>query len=959
MNNLTTKISCFLIATVVIFSLFNFAPENANAVSNQKWVNITPTQSNVTPPLRSYDGMYSYYASVAEVLETKPDGTEVYHLFLANSGYYYYYLQQPSYGGPLVLHSANDGESWNKIIPPQWKHGLPPDYWLQGGHQISLKVIPHEWTDANGSKWSGKVFLYCNSGTPQPIQSGQRMYRPSVYRYDGDGSGADWIPLAKAIPGYGTGGGYTTYMPYYYLGHKAHFEYFEGSLYILTYQYLGLLGSPPAGGMSQYAGFKIVLLKYNSDLFAATPLTEDNGAWIKTWESPIYAAYTSFYCPKYAFTLKTIEDKANGRNYLILSTQSTSRTEYAQRWYSSEDYYPYYQGFAGGMFYISKDGSTFNQFSIPYNSNSTYLPGSPLSVEVFKGYLYAGFGTHTSDRTRGYLYRLKLENLENSLTIGDNLSLRQYWENCGRIDPRYETGSYYYGIMALGKSYTRVGDTTVEHKLIFGGQYYYVSPPGKYWNPLWSTEGGDTVPLSFKVEEDEWTGYMYIYQIYDIYPYSKGTLVTFFNSQYMSQYGYRYYHVMFAPPFADINYTPKPVVNERGTYSQIIFTVLPIGAFGWKDVRVRIELPENIFLPYKDAGGAPVNEEFYAPSIPFTNQLTAVIKTSLATRVGMYNCKFIITDLNFNVTVEITFIIQVRPPKSGFSTLITPSYTTVSQGECQKFSVDITTRNNFDKNVIIDITWLTAPPSNDITFNWDRSSLIYDYISDKSVGARTRKNIGTRYFFSACTTDDTTLGTFQFRVTFVGGGIFDYQDVTFIVVRPPAAFSIISVPATEKVVPGGSAAYRIKIESRNGYIGFVALSLQDIPLHADIVDFKAENPPPGHLDNYVELTLSQPVAWVILEVKTYATYRDTGGNLIQGTPSGLHYIRVVGEGQGFDPDGNTVTPTVYGIAGLQVFQQIEDMKTPSFTFWGMILILIGIFGVVVSLLKKKKIESNS
>ena len=43
-----------------------------------------------------------------------------------------------------------------------------------------------------------------------------------------------------------------------------------------------------------------------------------------------------------------------------------------------------------------------------------------------------------------------------------------------------------------------------------------------------------------------------------------------------------------------------------------------------------------------------------------------------------------------------------------------------------------------------------------------------------------------------------------------------------------------------------------------------------------------------------------------------------------------------------------------GLAGLQVFQQIEDMKTPSFTFWGMILILIGIFGVVVSLLRKRE-----
>ena len=103
-----------------------------------------------------------------------------------------------------------------------------------------------------------------------------------------------------------------------------------------------------------------------------------------------------------------------------------------------------------------------------------------------------------------------------------------------------------------------------------------------------------------------------------------------------------------------------------------------------------------------------------------------------------------------------------------------------------------------------------------------------------------------------------------------------------------------------------------------------------------------------------ELTLSQPFAFAILEIKTYPTYRDTEGNLIQGTSSGLHYIKVVGEGQGIDPEGNIVIPTVYGLAGLQIFQQIEDMKTPSFTFWGMILILIGIFGVVVSLLRKRE-----
>jgi hypothetical protein len=526
--------------------------------------------------------------------------------------------------------------------------------------------------------------------------------------------------------------------------------------------------------------------------------------------------------------------------------------------------------------------------------------------------------------------------------------------------------------MALAKTKTKdPGGSIVDDKLYVGGycgEYEY-DPEFRYINSLFSTEGLNaggtiTVPLKFKLEEDEWKPeYIYMYCTYDIFSSSMGLIVSTYTYYWNAPYYYRYFHIFAAPPSLDIDHEPKPVINERGTYTQFTIWMTPIGGFGPGDIRIELELPLNVFVPRKDADGnvIPENLPFLSMSWPMNGNpltLTPIIKSTLSAPLGIFDAKLIVTDLTLGITVEYLFKIQIIPPKPGFTPLVMPSYAQVFKGDCQRFTVDLTTRNDFGNNVIIDIVWITAPPSDDVTFNWERSPLIYDYISDTSVEVRTRRNMGTRYFFTACTTDNTTLGTYKFRVTFMSGSIYKYVDVTFVVLRPPATFSITPVPATAKVVPGGSAYYRVKIESKNGYVGFIALSLQDLPQPTDITTFKAESPPSGYPDNYVELTLSQPFTYAILEIKTYATYRDTGGNLIQGTPSGLHYIKVVGEGQGFDPDGNPVTPTAFGIAGLHIFQQIEDMKTPSFTFWGMILILIGIFGVVASLLRKKKIESN-
>lgn len=905
MKNLyLTKVISLFCVLILGFSLFSSISDKAFATSRFSWNEITPASNNTSPALGSGDYRNSQYTSMAELTETKPDGKKVLHWFLAIPQYSYYY------GTGGIWHSINRGATWNRINPTQWRQ-------YDGACQIALKTVDREWIDGAGSKWSGKVFLYSNNSNYQSMY----MYRPSVYRYDGDGTNSLWTPLLNDMSGYGTGPYYSYQWGSGY-GSHAYIEEFRGTLYIVAYSYIRY--SYP------YRYFRINVLRYDGDMFSSSPST----SWTRTWQSVDYRMYYYYSTPKIAYAFK--KHTYAGTDYLFLSTSSPT--------YNYSDYIPY-QPWYGGMLYRSTDGSTFTSVNYP--------AGSPLSLESFKGYLYGGFGYGGSYR----LYRVQ--------DVSGYLS----WQGCGSITDSGRTQNY--AVISLGRTKTKdPGGSIVDYKLYIGGMGQYMWPPGGYVTCLFSTEGldasgNDTVPLKFVLEEDEWISKnkMYTYRwmnwIYEIFPSSMGLVVSTYASDYYSEFGYRYFHIFNAPPSLEIDHAPKPVVNERGTYTQFTFWLTPVGGYGPGDIKIELELPMNVYVPRKDADGNVIVENlpFLSASWPMNGNpltLTPIIKSTLSAPLGTFDAKLTVTDLTLGIVTEYIFKIQIVPPKPGFTALVMPSYAEVFRGDCKKFTVDITTRNDFDKNVIIDITWINAPPSSDVTFSWQRSPFIYNYISDTSVEVRTRKNMGTRYFFTACTTDNTNLGTFKFRVIFLSGSIYKYVDVTFVVLRPPATFSVTPNPVVAKVVPGGSAAYRVKIESKNGYVGFVALSLQDLPLRTDVTDFRAESPPSGYPDNYVELTLSQPFAWAILEVKTYATYRDAGGNLIKGTPSGLHYIKVVGEGQGFDPDGNPVTPTAYGLAGLHVFQQIEDMKTPSFSFWGVILILIGIFGIVVSLLRKKK-----
>jgi len=919
MKNLYLNKAISIICVLILgFSLFSFLPDNAFATSNFKWKEITPHSTNTNPALSTSDYSNTQYTSFAELTETKPDGKKVIHWFIAIPCYYSY--QTPQMGA--IYHSKDGGATWNKINPTQWST-------YDGSCQIGLKTVDHTWTDSNGSSWNGKLLVYANNRYTQ-YAGYYNMYRPSVYRYDGNGQTSLWTPLLTDLPNYGTGSQYPYYWSFGY-GNRAFIEEFNGKLYIFAWYYRTRSGS--------YSYYRLSVFRYDGDPFAITP-PSSSSSWTLTWQSVDYQKYY-FYGNPVVYALK--KHTYAGTNYLFISTSSPS-------YYYGDDALYQYQ--YGGALYKTTNGSSFDSYIIPnYSSNP---PGAPLCLESFKGYLYGGFGRGWGNNQ--LVFRV--------LNVSGSLSSLS-WENCGTIS---DSGrSIGYAALALAKTKTKdPGGATVDYKLFIGSySWEYVYPPGKYIHPLFSTEGLNaggttTVPLKFKLEEDEWLNkYQWMYCTYDIFSSSMGLVVSTYTYYWNAPYYYRYFHIFNAPPSLEIDHEPKPVINERGTYTQFTIWMTPIGGFGPGDIRIELELPLNVFVPRKDADGnvIPENLPFLSMSWPMNGNpltLTPIIKSTLSAPLGIFDAKLIVTDLTLGITVEYLFKIQIIPPKPGFTSLVMPSYAQVFRGDCQRFTVDITTRNDFDRNVIINIVWITAPPSDDVTINWERSPLIYDYISDTSVEVRTRRNMGTRYFFTACTTDNTTLGTYKFRVTFMSGSIYKYVDVTFVVLRPPATFSITPVPATAKVVPGGSAYYRVKIESKNGYVGFIALSLQNLPQPTDITTFKAESPPSGYPDNYVELTLSQPFTYAILEIKTYATYRDTGGNLIQGTPSGLHYIKVVGEGQGFDPDGNPVTPTAFGIAGLHIFQQIEDMKTPSFTFWGMILILIGIFGSITILLKKRE-----
>jgi hypothetical protein len=975
MKNLYSKVVSLLSVVIMLFAIITFSGnEKVFAVSTMTWKEITPSSANTgQTPINAcnpvigtgystpmYDS-YSYYNQQVAIDEVTTAGKRITHLFIVIPKYYGY--APSTYGFARIFHSSDNGVTWNGIEPYTYSK-ITGGSDISGCRQAGLKVITPTigyWTSSNGSKWYGKLFLFTNNNNTTALYSGN-MSRASLFRYDGIGvspTGAsvtdandNWTPIAQNITSIGgiTTMGTGAYYPSYWAyspGSMVFWEMFNGKLYILLYNYLGNLTTIKANSGSTasqiYNRFTYCLFVYNGDLFATTPASgSTNGLFALAWQSPEETLYYGGYTPPVAFAMKAYTYA--GTKYLIMSTASGVYYTYNATYYN----YQY-----GVRIFVLKilSGDTLTtvgvgtepttgwrgELAYPMTDTTfiTYIPGSPLCFEVFNGYLYAGFGTGLSSTYPSNCANKVLMRVQD---VTKDLSRIANWQQCGAMVAG--TVTQIQGVTAL----CNFKDTV----LYIGGSYVYPTSPQSYKGRLWSTTGGASVPLNYTLEEDTWTtSFAYFYMFNDIYVSSVGIMVSFFRGSTTSTepYGYRYFSNFITPPSAKIIVNPNPVVEEVGTANSFNFKLIPAWGWGNGNISLAMTLPPDIYLM---PGDAPDNNAFLTATYPMNGNivnLNPALRSSLSAVVNIpLNVRVTATDLSTGNVITYIFQIIIKPQTPGFSASVSPVSTQIAQGDCEKYTVDITSRYDFARDVIVNLVWTSPPPSGDVSFKWEVSPYINKYLSETSVNVRLRKNMTTRYFFTACTTSSTSLGTYGLRAIFISGSIVKYVDLTVIIVKQPASFTITPVPAIFKLVPGGTATYRVKIESTNGYVGVVSLSLESIPPRADLVSFYAENPPPLYPDNYVELTLSNPIAYADLEVLTYASYIGTDGHLVAGTPSGVHYIKVNGEGDGFDEDGNHITPTAYGYAGMQVFAQLEDMKTPTYDTKGMVLLLMAILG---------------
>jgi hypothetical protein len=462
-----------------------------------------------------------------------------------------------------------------------------------------------------------------------------------------------------------------------------------------------------------------------------------------------------------------------------------------------------------------------------------------------------------------------------------------------------------------------------DSKLFIGGTARSQSATSYGTCPLYSTEGEDiggdpnAVPLTFTLEEDEWRwnkdqpppgGDSFqnrMFGIYDIYDSNLGLVTQFgvYSIPPASVYDYRNNHaehkhrhfiVYNAPPSCDITQDPDPVVNERGTYTSFMLTFTPTGGFGSGNVSVELTLPENIYVPTEDSGGNPINQLYHSGSIPMNGSvlnLPITIKSTNSAVVESYrndpDSMVHITDLTANITVDGYLALDVIPPRPGFTVNANPSMFTLFQGECppneccedhcKQIELDLEARNGFEDNVIIGTYW-TDPPANQpdgVTFTFLRNSFVYDIFDTEGTGftslaeVRVRPDMGTRYAFQVRVSPDTLPGIYHFRIMFLSGSIKKQIDCTMTVLPPRPAIEVNPADGvgnfsmhvyTKEVIPGGSVKYRLKIESKAGFTGKVALSLRGLP---DQVYFNnpsgfegivAEVPVPGYAENYVDIS---------------------------------------------------------------------------------------------------------
>lgn len=240
MKRLSLKLITIFVSVLLcsISFLQLYSPPKAQAlVSSGVWTDITPNNRSLTPAQYSFYGdnqtQYGLHTPFAEVIEQKPmseGGGKVVHWFVG----------VPTNGmwgnneRASILHSSNYGETWNNITPTDLY-----------GSQMGFQVVKQQWfTDNNPqkSRWNGKLFLY---GTKSGFYnvSGYNVYRPNLYRYDGDGSTSTWQSLINESTG-SFAGDHTLGSAYYHryyqygIGFKAHLAVHNGKLYALSFRLL-------------------------------------------------------------------------------------------------------------------------------------------------------------------------------------------------------------------------------------------------------------------------------------------------------------------------------------------------------------------------------------------------------------------------------------------------------------------------------------------------------------------------------------------------------------------------------------------------------------------------------------------------------------------------------------------------------------------------------------------------
>ncbi len=562
-------------------------------------------------------------------------------------------------------------------------------------------------------------------------------------------------------------------------------------------------------------------------------------------------------------------------------------------------------------------------YNVDITYMTTILDGGPPpnAFEYFKGYVYAGYAKYSDlIRTNDFSNFTNLSNLntwDDCGVINDPTASPTRPFEGGVLDLQKTTGTNELGdpvdvSLYIAGSYRNGNYSSMAYQ--YAGTCPLYSTAGE-------DAGGDpdALPLQFTLEEDEWRtnsneispNYQNrMYGIYDLYNSNLGLIAQFgvnsipFTGQNEGSrpFHYRRFIVYNAPPSCSITQDPDPVVNERGTYTSFMLTFVPTGGFGSGNVKVEFKnedgnpgLPENIYVPTEDSGGNPINQLYHSSNIPMNGgvlNLPVTIKSTNSAVVASYRNNpeswVSITDLTANITASGPVALDVIPPRPGFTVNANPSMFTLFQGECpspteccqdhcKEITLDVEARHGFKDNIIIGTYW-TDPPANQpegVTFEFLRNSFVYDIFDTTGTGftslaeVRVRPEMGTRYAFQVRVSPDTLPGIYKFRIMFLSGSIKKQIDCIMTVLPPRPAIDVNPADGvgnfsmqvyTKEVIPGGSVRYRLKIESKAGFTGKVALSLRGLP---DQVYFSnpsgfegivAEVPVPGYAENYVDIS---------------------------------------------------------------------------------------------------------